>query len=710
MALPLGVTMPAAAQVPPATPDEPVYAGPSDTLSSEVALGQLQRLTLENGLRVVLDENHSAPSVSVCVTYDVGGRNERVGRTGFAHLFEHLMFQGSRNVAKGEHFSLIASRGGRMNGTTNKDRTNYFEDLPSHELALGLWLEADRMRSLALNRANFDNQRKVVLEEFRRNYSNKVYSLGRLRLHQLVYQNYWPYEHPVIGFMEDLDNAEYEWAMEFHRDYYVPNNAVLSIAGDFEPEQALELVNKYFGDIRPNDGVPPFVEPSYPAYQSSERLSVMVDESAKTPGVYQGWRIPPARDPEHRALELAAEVLAGGDSSRLHRSLVLDKASARRVAAWTRERRGPSIFTIFYEVAPKSSVDAAQTWLDQEVTRLRVSGPSEDDLKKAKARLRRRTLSGLETNRSRAIALGEYELYWGDASLLRDELTAYDGISRSDVRAAAAKYLLDTKRSFVEIYPPGWVRDIGPPVITRSHVVKKGETLSGIALHYGMSTEQLAKQNGIGSKTHVRTGQKLLVTVKAGSRGAKQKTYIVKKGDTLSGIASKYGVTARDIARASGTTTKKALQPGQELVIPPRKKDSDKSRDEGSEKSEPKGRTHEVKKGDTLSGIALKYGVTTKELAAANGLNVKKNLLAGTTLSIPPRSKKDSKDKSGSSASKPPSSTKPKERVYVVKKGDTLSGIAARHKVSTAALARRNGISTKKAIRPGQKLTIPDAD
>ncbi len=680
----------------------PSYAGAAES----AAKLSITRHRLDNGLRVVLNEDHSAPTVAICVTYDVGGRNEEFGQSGFAHLFEHLMFQGSRNVEKGQHFEEISARGGRANGTTNKDRTNYFQVLPSHELALGLWLEADRMRSLALTKANFDNQRAVVLEEFRLRYSNRVYALGRLRLHQLVFQNYWPYEHPVIGFMEDLEAAELDWARDFHHAYYAPNNAVLSIAGDFDSAQALELVGRYFGKAEAQPNVPEFRQPERMPYQSSERLSVMVDESAKTPGVFYGWRIPPSLTREHRALELAAEVLAGGDSSPLNRTLVLEKASALHVGAWATRYRGPSAFVVFIEVAPQSSVDTAQMFLDESIKHLRVAGPGADELAKAKARLKLDTLSALQTNQTRAIRLGEFEVFTSDATRLEAELSAYDDISNAEVRAAVGKYLPDTKRSVVEVYPPGWVRDIGPPVITKTYIVKKGETLSGIAVRYGMSTTELAKQNGINPKTHVRVGQRLLVTARAGKGTGPQATHTVKKGDTLIGIAKKYGVSADDIAKANRTNTSRVLMPGQELVIPRRSKRAGSNGSSASSKSEEP--TYRVRKGDTLGGVALRLGVSVAELAKANGFGPKKHLVAGQRLKLPAGAKLPSNKKSKAKASTKRAKKKKPERTYTVKKGDTLSGIASRHGVSARAIAARNGFNIKKAIRPGQKLIIPN--
>jgi predicted Zn-dependent peptidase len=315
----------------------PAWAGPAPDAGAETgiaapqatsALGiAVQRERLSNGLRVVLNEDHSSPTVAVCVTYDVGSRNEVEGRSGFAHLFEHMMFQGSRNVGKGDHFVYISSRGGSLNGTTSSDRTNYFELAPSSALSLLLWLEADRMKTLAVTAENFENQRKVVQEEYRMRVSNAAYAQGHTHMNELVFQGYFPYAHDPIGSMQDLDAAQLSWIREFHAAYYAPNNAVLAISGDFQQETVMELVRKYFADARPSR-VPPYAPPPAPE-QTTARRAEEVDANAKTDGLYVGWMIPQSRVPEHYALELASLILAYGDSSTLHQKLVVGALRSR---------------------------------------------------------------------------------------------------------------------------------------------------------------------------------------------------------------------------------------------------------------------------------------------------------------------------------------------------------------------------------------------
>src|SRR5208282_3623426 len=218
----------------------------------------IQQHKLANGLRIVFSVDHSAPVFGIAVTYDVGSRNERPGHTGFAHLFEHMMFQGSENVGKGEHFILVLNNGGGMNGTTNEDRTMYFEELPKNQLDLGLFLESDRMRSLAINQANLDNQRSTVQEERRQGIDNQPYGRAELDIDNLSFDNF-AYKHSTIGSMSDLNAASVQDVADFFRVYYAPSNAVLTLVGDFDPDDALAKVKKYFGAI-PAQPVPPKVD------------------------------------------------------------------------------------------------------------------------------------------------------------------------------------------------------------------------------------------------------------------------------------------------------------------------------------------------------------------------------------------------------------------------------------------------------------------
>jgi predicted Zn-dependent peptidase len=412
----------------------------------------VRRSTLPNGLRVVLSVDHTSPTIAVDVMYDVGGRNEEKGHSGFAHLFEHMMFQGSQNVQRGEHFTLVMGHGGQLNANTSSDRTNYFEMLPQSELALALWLEADRMKTLEVDQKNLDNQRSVVEEEYRMRYLNAAYVPAELRLMELVFQGYWAYEHPTIGSMPDLEAARLDWVRAFHDAYYAPNNAVLAISGDFDPDRTTELITRYFGDAKAQPSVPKY-EPGSLADQTAPRDAVVDDAHARLPMVLDGWAIPPERDPDHYGLELAALVLADGESSRLYRKLVRDKSIAVAADAGTNDQRGPDLFEVSVKLSDKGTVAGVDKMIDDELADLARTGPTDAEMTKARNRLSQKILFGLQSNYARAERLAAYELFWGDANLINTELDRYLAVTKEDVKRVVAKYLTKARRSHVEARP-----------------------------------------------------------------------------------------------------------------------------------------------------------------------------------------------------------------------------------------------------------------
>ncbi len=431
-------------------PAEP--AGPDPAVLSLERFGlSIQRATLDNGLKVVMNPDHAAPTVAVSVTYGVGSSSEVVGKTGFAHLFEHMMFQGSKHAPKGEHFKLISDRGGSLNGTTNTDRTNYFEVLPANELELALWLESDRMRWLSVTKENFENQRAVVEEEFRMRIQNQAYVPGQIRLGELVFKGYEPYAHPTIGSMADLDAAKFDWVKDFHDLHYAPDNAVLTVAGDFEPDQAMALIQKYFAPAEKKNP-PALVFAPAPEAPSTGRATVD-DVNARTPGFMFGFMIPASRTPEHYALELAGLILADGESSRLYKTLVHDRAVADRVSAGTDDHRGPDQFTVSAVLTDKGKLPDVEAAVDSELAQMRKAPPKPAELEKAKRQLRSSFVFGLQTNMGRAIQLGEFESYWGDARGLSHELSQYLAVTPEAVQQAVARYLTPERRSLVEVLP-----------------------------------------------------------------------------------------------------------------------------------------------------------------------------------------------------------------------------------------------------------------
>jgi zinc protease len=468
---------PALAQAPTAKPKAttaPAAAEPPDpaVLSLERFGQGIERLTLENGLRLVLAPDNSAKTVAISVTYGVGSRDEGPGQSGFAHLFEHMMFQGSQHVAKGQHFTLISERGGSLNGTTSADRTNYFEVLPSSELPLVMWLEADRMRALAVNAENFENQRAVVKEEYRMRYENAPYMTGMMRLGELVFAEYAPYTRPTIGSMQDLDAAKLEWVKTFYDSHYAPKNAVVTLAGDFDRDEAVKLARHYFGSI--DKPVPARAAlPEMPS-QVTPRKDVVRDANAKTPAFYFGFMIPKTRTEEHYALELAVSLLADGESSRLEKLLVRDRALAQRVSAWTHDYVGPDELVVTAVLSEKAKLPEVEQLVAAELEKLTKQPAPPAELAKVKRRVRSAFVFGLQTNLSRATRLGEYESYYGDARLLARELARYQAVTAEQIQQAAKKYLGPERRQLVEVLPAEGPPTAPPPTPAKPPVVTKG--------------------------------------------------------------------------------------------------------------------------------------------------------------------------------------------------------------------------------------------
>jgi predicted Zn-dependent peptidase len=412
----------------------------------------IEQFRLDNGLRVVVSIERSAPVVAVAVYYDVGSRDEVEGRTGFAHLFEHMMFEGSENVGKFEHIRTVQRVGGVVNGTTSTDRTNYYEAVPSHYLDLVLWLEADRMRSLQVTAENFENQRQTVKEERRQTYDNQPYAKAFLRLNELAYRNFG-YAHSTIGEMADLDAAPLEAVQEFFRTYYAPNNAVLSIAGDVDFDDVRARVAERFGSIpaRPAPARPNLDEPP----QTAEKVERMTDPLAALPAFLVAWHIPPARSPDAYALELLSTALGDGKSSRLNRRLVDRERLAQRVSFERDERRGPDLMGAWVVCQPGREPAAVRDALYDEIDSVARDGIEERELQKAKNRVRARFIFGLQSAMQRAQRLAEYAMYFGDAELLRHELARYDPVRGEDVRRVAAAYLTRENRTCLEIVPGG---------------------------------------------------------------------------------------------------------------------------------------------------------------------------------------------------------------------------------------------------------------
>jgi len=421
----------------------------------QLPLTPIEQFTLTNGLRVVLSADQAVPVVSVAVYYDVGSRNEKVGRTGFAHLFEHMMFQGSENVPKAAHFQHIFNAGGTMNGTTSTERTNYFETLPANQLALALWLESDRMRSLKVTQENLDNQRQAVQEEKRLRYDNQPYINAFLLINELIFKN--PANaHSTIGSMEDLDAATIDDIREFFRIYYAPNNAVLTVVGDFDLELARNQIEKYFAGI-PSQPEPPAVDVSEPP-EVAQAKEIYHDKLAPAPAFILGWKIPPRRTADHYGLSLAGDLLFSGDSSRLYQKLVKGDESVVSIQGEVDDRRGPSALYIFALPKPGEDTGAIRQQITNEIARLGTEGPSEEEMEKLQNTLCNDAVRGRQSTMFRAQRIAEHTIYDGDPTLFDHELDFYLQVTANQIREVTAKYLNVENRVVLDIIPAAAVK------------------------------------------------------------------------------------------------------------------------------------------------------------------------------------------------------------------------------------------------------------
>jgi predicted Zn-dependent peptidase len=410
---------------------------------------------LDNGLRLIIAEDHLAPVAGVNIWYDVGSKHEQPGRTGFAHLFEHVMFQGSAHVGKAEHIALIQAAGGTMNGTTWLDRTNYFETMPAHQLELALWLEADRMGTLldALSQENLDNQREVVKNEKRWSYDNRPYGTWNEKLQAHLFPPEHPYHHPTIGSMEDLDAASLDDVKDFFRTWYAPNNAVLAVVGDVEPDRVREWVRHYFGGIPANTSLPTLPDLSLPPTLGGERRETVYDR-IPLPRVYVGYRAPVFGDPRLDALDIASQILAGGKGSRLHRRLVRDERIAQDVAFFTLGFvGGGSISAGWATVRPGVDVARVESVLHEELDRLAASPVSDDELARARALVEADELGALQRVEERADRLAMYATLFDDPELINRMLARYLAVTGDQIRDVAADVLRSDNRVVLTYLP-----------------------------------------------------------------------------------------------------------------------------------------------------------------------------------------------------------------------------------------------------------------
>ena len=408
-------------------------------LASDAALQsniEFQEYDLQNGLHVILHRDDSNPIVSVDIWYMVGSKDEDPGHTGFAHLFEHMMFQGSRNVGKTEHFSYIQKAGGTLNGTTNADRTNYFESVPSNQLELVLWLESDRMMQLNVTQENFDNQREVVKEEKRQRYDNRPYGTWSINMYNRAFPNH-PYRMPPIGSMKDLNEASLDYAQGFYKKYYAPDNAVLVISGDIDYQGTGELVEKYFGNITP-------ARTNKKNYHeinlNTGEIRDTIYENVQLPALFIGYKTYGNRSKDYYALQILSSLLTDGKSSRLYKDIVYNKKLAKSVNSFVSEMQIAGLFIVNSTGYQHSDLEKIEDEIYSQIESLKTKPVSDYELEKIKNSIENDFTNMRQTALGKAELLAHYYVYLNNTELINSDLKNYLDVTPREIMDAANKY------------------------------------------------------------------------------------------------------------------------------------------------------------------------------------------------------------------------------------------------------------------------------
>jgi zinc protease len=434
--------------------------------ASAIADLPFTRHTLGNGLRVVLHPDSSLPLVAINLWYHVGSKNERPGRTGFAHLFEHMLFQGSQHVGTNDHFRYVQQAGGVANGSTWYDRTNYYETLPAHQLDLGLWLESDRMGFLlpAITDQNLETQRQVVMNERRQRVENQPYGAAGERLRELLYPPDHPYHWPVIGYMEDIQAATLDDVRAFFRTYYAPSNAVLTLAGDLDPAAALDRVEAWFGEIPAGPPLPPLPPTiGQPPPLSGERRALLEDD-VRLARIYIACRAPAYGRSLWYAADLLAAVLAAGKSTRLYRDLVYERQIAQDVSVYADPFEAIGDFIAVATVRPGVEPAVVEQAIGGHLDRAAAEPPTADELAAARNRVLTDHWSALELLANRADSFSQFTTFFDDPGRLAGEADRYRAVTAAELQELAAGYLREPQRVVVTVVPkaPSPIEPIPP--------------------------------------------------------------------------------------------------------------------------------------------------------------------------------------------------------------------------------------------------------
>ena len=403
-----------------------------------------EQYRLSNGLTVILHEDHSAPLVAVAVMYHVGSKNEKPKRTGFAHLFEHMMFQGSEHVGDDEHFKLLQEVGANVNGFTTEDGTTYFEVVPSNYFEMGLYLESDRMAFFlpARTQGKLDNQRDVVKNERRQNVDNRPYGTASEKIAKAMYPETHPYNWPVIGYMEDLSAASLEDVKGFFRTYYAPNNACLVLSGDFKSAEAKPLIEKYFASIPRGNA---FARPDRMPFAIGDDKQMTFEDKVQLPRLYLSWHTVPGNTREDAVLSVLGDILSSGKSSRLYKPLVYEKQIAQSVNAGQDGSEIDGMFQVQVTAKPGHTLTEMQQVVDSVLTDLLKNGVTEKEIEKSLTATEVQVINGLATALNKGISLATFYNYTGDPNTINKQMDLYKGITPAEVLAVAKKYLTPPK-------------------------------------------------------------------------------------------------------------------------------------------------------------------------------------------------------------------------------------------------------------------------
>ncbi|MBN2195923.1 MAG: LysM peptidoglycan-binding domain-containing protein [Polyangiaceae bacterium] len=694
----------------------------------------LDRRTVNGGLRVVLDPRPGTGSITFCSVFDVGYASESEAELGFVRLGAAWLgdIDGARRI--------IAERGGTSSTSVELDRTSHCTTVPANELALGVWAETRRFAPGALTAERLDQARGTAEAGLLWPPASIAQRRGEERLLTLGLRGALRTERSPLASLRAV-TATSRAAMErFVRDAFRPERCVLAVSGDFDPSALMTTLS---GALP----LPPNVEPAprsqglgTPVRQINEVFAALREENVATPLAVFGWVTPTHRSPDQTALELAASVLGGGAGSILHEQLVVRAGQARSVRAFTTPHRGVGLMVIEIELTSRAPLLAVETAVTMAVRRLATVGPTPSELARARAMRLTDLLTRLDGGQPRALELATRELCTGDVQSLEREPGRYAAVSTADVRRVVGARLTETSRILVEVHPPGWPTGGAARPERLYHLVEPGDTLGEIAARFGVSIEALTKENAIPRNRPIFPGQKLRLPsgakdsrrkdgsgAKGKGKGTNQpvplRTYSVLKGDTLGAIAKRHRVTATALARANGLDPKRTLRIGQKLVIPspvpverktegsPREATATKAGATAPEKARPsRSPAAPSPVGGKPSGSTTKPAGGRAPSAPRGPADPEKpETSTGPQRNRPaPTTGGGATSKSAEGSKSPAGAATVTPRVHVVRSGETLSGIAKRYRVTTTALARKNGLDPKKPIRPGQRLAIPE--